>query len=129
MGGIITMKKYYIKIECSQDNLCQAEKNILEVAKNFDGCLIYESEIDSFRNYFKNFLDNFLEPKLNHEKSNLSNWSSFMDEKCIYIGKICIKLKGLKDMPVDFNEFCNQHKFKFPYPKNAIWVQNPYHWH
>ena len=123
------MKKYYIKIECPQDDLCQAEKDVLEVAKNFDGCLICESEIDLLMDYFKNFLDNFLEPNQDHEKINLSDWSSFMDDKCMRIGKVRIKLKGLKDMPADFNEFCNQHKFEFPYPESEIWVRDPYyHW-
>ena len=118
------MERYYIKIECLPGKLCAAEKEVLKVAKNFDGCLIHETGINSLRGYFKNFLDNFLETKPASKKVIFSDWSSFMDMKCIHIGKIRIELKGLKDMPEDFNRFCNEHKS--PLHDRIVWVRNPY---
>ena len=118
------MMNYYIKIECPQGKLSAAEKDVLKVAKSFDGCFIHESSINSLRAYFKNFLDNFLETKPKSKKVILTEWSSFMDYKCMHIGKICIELKGLKDMPDDFNKFCNERKS--PLLNRIVWVRNPY---
>lgn len=69
-------------------------------------------------------LDNFLEAKPASKKVIFSDWSSFMDMKCMHIGKIRIELKELKDMPEDFNRFCNEHKS--PLRDRIVWVRNPY---
>ena len=47
-----------------------------------------------------------------------------MNYKCMHIEKICIELKGLKDMPDDFNKFCNERKS--PLLNRIVWVRNPY---
>ena len=53
------MKQYFITVDYTQSNLSAMERDLLDQARPFNNCLIYEAQIDSLVDYFRKVQEAF----------------------------------------------------------------------
>ena len=119
------MKRYYVKIEHPEGKLRTGDKLVLECVEKFDNCLIYATQVEASLAYFETLINNSLKSKPRAKKVNLPYWSSWEDKEYeTWIGEIGIRLKEIKDMPADFDEFYN--KWAFPWTNKTTIEESKY---
>ena len=119
------MKRYYVKIEHPEGKLRTRDKLVLECIEKFDTCLINDTQVKASLAYFETLINDSLKSKPRAKKVNLPYWSSVEDKEYMtWIGEIGIRLKEIKDMPADFDEFDN--KWAFPWTNKITIEENKY---
>ena len=99
------MKQYFITLDYTQSNLSAMERDLLDQAKPFDNCLIYEYQIDILVDYFRKVQEAFHEAKPRIKMVDISKWMTGIGTCYIHIGQITLHLKEVYILPPVFNNF------------------------
>ena len=98
------MKNYYIEVNFTQSGLCAMERDLLDQAKPFNGCIITEAQIDDLAAYFGSLQQAFHKAKPRLKTVDISHWEASNGVQYIHIGQISLTLKEVRETP---NSFCN----------------------
>lgn len=98
------MKQYFITLDYTQSNLSAMEIDLLDKAKPFDNCLIYESQIDVLVDYFKKMKEIFRKAKPKRKEIEISKWPAGPNVIYIHVGQICLHMQEVKDLPQVFKD-------------------------
>ena len=96
------MKNYYIEVNYTPSGLCAMERDLLDQAKPFNGCIITEAQVDDLVAYFGSLQQAFHKTKPRLKTVDISNWPAGNGVLFIYIGQICLTLKEVRDTPDTF---------------------------
>ena len=99
------MKQYFITLDYTQSNLSAMERDLLDQAKPFDKCLIYESQIDILVDYFRKVQEAFHEAKPRLKTVDISKRMTWIGTCYIHIGQINLHLQEVDCLPPVFNNF------------------------
>lgn len=99
------MKQYFITLDYTQSNLTAMERDLLDKAKPFDNCLIYESQIDVLVDYFRKVREAFHKAKPKRKEIEISKWPAGPDVIYIHVGQICLHMQEVDSLPPVFNNF------------------------
>ena len=99
------MKQYFITLDYTQSNLSAMERDLLDQAKPFDKCLIYESQIDILVDYFRKVQEAFHEAKPRLKTVDISKRMTWIGTCYIHIGQINLHAQEVKDLPQTFKDF------------------------
>ena len=99
------MKQYFITLYYTQSNLSAMERDLLDQAKPFDNCLIYESQIDGLVDYFRKVQEAFHEAKPRLKMVDISKWLAGPNVVFIHVGQITLHLQEVYSLPPVFNNF------------------------
>lgn len=99
------MKQYFIKIDYTQSNLSAMERDLLDQAKPFSNCLIYEYQIDILVDYFRNVQEAFHEAKPRLKTVEISKWMTGIGMCYMHIGQICLHMQEVDSLPPVFNNY------------------------
>lgn len=99
------MKQYFITVDYTQSNLSAMERDLLDQAKPFNNCLIYEYQIDILVDYFRKVQEAFYEAKPSLKMVEISKWLAGPDVIYIHVGQICLHMQEVKDLPQVFKDF------------------------
>ena len=99
------MKNYYIKVNFTQSGLCAMERDLLDQAKPFNGCIITEAQIDDLAAYFGSLQQAFHKAKPRLKTVDISHWPASNGVQYIHIGQICLTLKEVRETPDAFINF------------------------
>ena len=96
------MKNYYIEVNYTQSGLCAMERDLLDQAKPFNGCIIMEAQVDDLAAYFGSLQQAFHKAKPRLKTVDISHWPASNGVQYIHIGQICLTLKEVHDTPDTF---------------------------
>ena len=99
------MKNYYIEVNYTQSGLCAMERDLLDQAKPFNGCIITEAQIDDLAAYFGSLQQAFHKAKPRLKTVDISHWLASNGVQYIHIGQICLTLKEVRETPDAFINF------------------------
>ena len=99
------MKNYYIEVNFTQSGLCAMERDLLDQAKPFNGCIITEAQIDDLAAYFGSLQQAFHKAKPRLKTVDISHWEASNGVQYIHIGQICLTLKEVRETPDAFINF------------------------
>ena len=99
------MKNYYIEVNFTQSGLCAMERDLLDQAKPFNGCIITEAQIDDLAAYFGSLQQAFHKAKPRLKTVDISHWPASNGVQYIHIGQICLTLKEVRETPDAFINF------------------------
>lgn len=99
------MKQYFITVDYTQSNLSAMERDLLDQAKPFNNCLIYEYQIDILVDYFRKVQEAFHEAKPRLKMVEISKWLAGPSVVFIHIGQITLHLQEVDSLPPVFNNF------------------------
>ena len=99
------MKQYFIKIDYTQSNLSAMERDLLDQAKPFSNCLIYEYQIDILVDYFRKVQEAFHEAKPRLKMVDISKWMTGIGTCYIHIGQITLHMQEVYSLPPVFYNF------------------------
>lgn len=99
------MKQYFITLDYTQSNLSAMERDLLDQAKPFNNCLIYEYQIDILVDYFRNVQEAFHEAKPRLKTVEISKWMTGIGTCYMHIGQICLHMQKVDSLPPVFNNF------------------------
>ena len=99
------MKNYYIEVNYTQSGLCTMERDLLDQAKPFKGCIITEAQIDDLAAYFGSLQQAFHKAKPRLKTVDISHWPASNGVQYIHIGQICLTLKEVRETPDAFINF------------------------
>lgn len=99
------MKQYFITIQYTKSNLSTMEKDLLDQAKPFDRCLIYESQIDVLVDYFRKMKEAFHKAKPRLKTVEISKWMTGIGTCYMHIGQICLHMQEVYSLPPVFNNY------------------------
>ena len=99
------MKNYYIEVNYTQSGLCAMERDLLDQAKPFNGCIITEAQIDDLAAYFGSLQQAFHKAKPRLKTVDISHWPASNGVLYIHIGQICLTLKEERETPDAFINF------------------------
>ena len=99
------MKQYLITLDYTQSNLSAMERDLLDQAKPFSNCLIYEYQIDVLVDYFRQVQDAFHKAKPRLKTVEISKWMTGPTVVFIHIGQITLRLQEVYSLPPVFNNF------------------------
>ena len=99
------MKQYFITLDYTQSNLSAMERDLLDQARPFSNCLIYEYQIDILVDYFRNVQEAFHEAKPRLKMVDISKWLAGTNALFIHIGQITLHFQELDSLPPVFNNF------------------------
>ena len=98
------MKQYFISVYYTTSGLSAMERDLLDQAKPFDNCLIYESQIDVLVDYFRKMKEAFHKAKPKRKEIEISKWPAGPDVIYIHVGQICLHMQEVKDLPQVFKD-------------------------
>ena len=98
------MKQYFISVYYTTSGLSAMERDLLDQAKPFDNCLIYESQIDVLVDYFRKMKEAFHKAKPKRKEIEISKWPAGPDVIYIHVGQICLHMQEVKDLPQIFKD-------------------------
>lgn len=98
------MKQYFITLDYTQSNLSAMERDLLDQAKPFDNCLIYESQIDVLVDYFRKMKGAFRKANPKRKEIEISKWPAGPNVIYIHVGQICLHMQEVKDLPQTFKD-------------------------
>lgn len=98
------MKQYFISVYYTTSGLSAMERDLLDQAKPFDNCLIYESQIDVLVDYFRKVREAFHKAKPKRKEIEISKWPAGPDVIYIHVGQICLHMQEVKDLPQVFKD-------------------------
>ena len=96
------MKNYYIEVNYTPSGLCAMERDLLDQAKPFNGCIIMEAQVDDLAAYFGSLQQAFHKAKPRLKTVNISHWEAWSGGQYIRIGQRCLTLKEVHDAPDTF---------------------------
>ena len=99
------MKQYFITVDYTQSNLSAMERDLLDQAKPFSNCLIYEYQIDILVDYFRNVQEAFHEAKPRLKTVEISKWMTGIGMCYMHIGQICLHMQEVDSLPPVFNNY------------------------
>lgn len=99
------MKQYFITLDYTQSNLSAMERDLLDQAKPFDNCLIYESQIDALEDYFRKVQEAFHKAKPRLKTVEISKWLAGPNVVFIHVGQITLHFQEVDSLPPVFNNF------------------------
>lgn len=99
------MKQYFIMLDYTQSNLSAMERDLLDQAKPFDNCLIYEPQIDNLVDYFRKIQEAFHKAKPRLKTVDISKWPAGPTVVFIHIGQITLRLQEVYSLPPVFSNF------------------------
>ena len=99
------MKNYYIEVNYTPSGLCAMERDLLEQAKLFNGCIFTEAQVDYLVAYFESLQQAFHKAKPRLKTVDISHWPASNGVQYIHIGKICLILKEVRETPDAFINF------------------------
>ena len=99
------MKNYYIEVNYTPSGLCAMERDLLDQAKPFNGCIITEAQIDDLAAYFGSLQQAFHKAKPRLKTVDISPWPAGIGVQYIHIGQICLTLKEVRETPDAFINF------------------------
>ena len=99
------MKNYYIEVNYTQSGFCAMERDMLDQAKPFNGCIITEAQIDDLAAYFGSLQQAFHKAKPRLKTVDISHWPASNGVQYIHIGQICMTLKEVRETPDAFINF------------------------
>lgn len=99
------MKQYFIALDYTQSNLSAMERDLLDQARPFSNCLIYEYQIDILVDYFRKVQEAFYEAKPSLKMVDISKWMTGIGTCYIHIGQITLHLQEVDNLPPVFNNF------------------------
>ena len=99
------MKQYFIAVDYTQSNLSAMERDLLDQARPFSNCLIYEYQIDILVDYFRNVQEAFYEAKPRLKMVDISKWVTGIGTCYIHVGQITLHFQEVDSLPPVFNNF------------------------
>lgn len=99
------MKQYFISLSYTMSGLSAMERDLLDQAKPFDNCLIYEPQIDNLVDYFRKVQEAFHKAKPRLKTVNISKWMAGPTVVFIHIGQITLRLLEVDSLPPVFSNF------------------------
>ena len=99
------MKNYYIEVNYTPSGLCAMERDLLDQAKPFNGCIITEAQVDDLAAYFGSLQQAFHKAKPRLKTVDISNWPAGIGAQYIHIGQIILTLKEVRETPDAFINF------------------------
>ena len=96
------MKNYYIEVNYTPSGLCAMERDLLDQAKPFNSCIIFEAQLDYLVAYFESLQQALHKAKPRLKTVNISHWEAGNGVQYIHIGQICLTLKEVRDTPDTF---------------------------
>ena len=99
------MKNYYIEVNFTQSGLCAMERDLLDQAKPFNGCIITEAQVDDLAAYFGSLQQAFHKAKPRLKTVDIYHWPASNGMQYIHIGQICLTLKEARETPDAFINF------------------------
>lgn len=99
------MKQYFITVDYTQSNLSAMERDLLDQARPFDNCLIYESQIDVLADYLRNVQEAFHKAKPRLKTVDISKWLAGPNVVFIHVGQITMHMQEVYSLPPVFNNF------------------------
>ena len=99
------MKQYFITVDYTQSDLSAMERDLLDQARPFDNCLIYESQIDGLVDYFGKVQEAFHKAKPRLKTVDISKWLAGPNVVFIHVGQITLPLQEVYSLPPVFNNF------------------------
>ena len=99
------MKQYFIDVDYTQSNLSAMERDLLDQAKPFSNCLIYEYQIDVLVDYFRQVQEAFHNAKPRLKTVDISKWMARPTVVFIHIGQISLRLQEVDSLPPVFCNF------------------------
>ena len=99
------MKNYYIEVNYTQSGLCAMERDLLDQATPFNGCIITEAQVDDLAAYFGSLQQAFHKAKPRLKTVDISHWPASNGVQYIHIGQICLTLKEVRETPDAFINF------------------------
>ena len=99
------MKQYFITVDYTQSNLSAMERDLLDQARPFDNCLIYESQIDVLTDYFRKVQEAFHKAKPRLKTVDISKWMTGIGTCYIHIGQITLHMQEVSSLPPVFLNF------------------------
>lgn len=98
------MKQYFISVYYTTSGLSAMEIDLLDKAKPFDNCLIYESQIDVLVDYFRKIKEVFRKAKPKRKEIEILKWPAGPNVIYIHVGQICLHMQEVKDLPQVFKD-------------------------
>lgn len=99
------MKQYFITLDYTQSNISAMERDLLDQARPFSNCLIYEHQIDILVDYFRNVQEAFHEAKPRLRTVEISKWLAGPTVVFIHVGQITLRMQEVDSLPPVFNNF------------------------
>ena len=99
------MKNYYIEVNYTPSGLCAMERDLLDQAKPFNGCIITEAQVDDLVAYFESLQQAFHKAKPRLKTVDISHWEASNGVQYIHIGQICLTLKEVRETPIAFSNY------------------------
>ena len=99
------MKQYFITVDYTQSNLSAMERDLLDQARPFNNCLIYEAQIDSLVDYFRKVQEAFHKAKPRLKTVDISKWLAGPTVVFIHVGQITLRMQEVDNLPPVFNNF------------------------
>lgn len=99
------MKQYFITLDYTQSNLSAMERDLLDQARPFNNCLIYESQIDGLVDYFRKVQEAFYKAKPRLKTVDISKWATGIGTCYIHVGQITLRLQEVDSLPPVFCNF------------------------
>ena len=99
------MKNYYIEVNYTPSGLCAMERDLLDQAKPFNGCIILEAQVDYLVAYFESLQQAFHKAKPRLKTVDISHWEASNGVQYIHIGQICMTLKEVRETPDAFYNY------------------------
>ena len=96
------MKNYYIEVNYTPSGLCAMERDLLDQAKPFNGCIIMEAQVDDLVAYFESLQQAFHKAKPRLKTVDISYWPAGIGVQYIHIGQISLTLKEVRETPNSF---------------------------
>ena len=96
------MKQYFVEVNYAQSGLCAMERDLLDQAKPFIGCIITEAQVEYLVAYFESLQQAFHKAKPRLKTVDISHWPASNGVQYIYIGQMCLILKEVHDTPNTF---------------------------
>ena len=99
------MKQYFITISYTQSNLSAIERNLLDQARSFNNCLIFEAQIDVLVDYFRKVQETFHKTKPRLKTVDISKRIAGPNLVFIYVGQITLHFQKVDSLPPVFYDF------------------------
>ena len=93
------LKNYFIEVNYTQSGLCAMERDLLDQAKPFNGCIFTETQVDYLVAYFESLQQAFHKAKPRLKTVDISHWPASNGVQYIHIGQICMTLKEVRETP------------------------------
>lgn len=104
------MKQYFISLSYTMSGLSAMERDLLDQAKTFDNCLIYEPQIDNLVDYFRQVQDAFHKAKPRLKTVDISKRMARPTVVFIHIGQITLSLQEVDSLPPVFCNFLKEEQ-------------------